>query len=301
MRIKQWKFYFLFNTSCSYWKTYCISCVGVNPKLQKILKWVKISIGFPEFGMETLPGIFLWLAWLQIMWNNHFANVKNKQTKVRFSCLFQSIENCLYALGGFDSTNYQASVERLDPRMGKWAPVPSMSSRRSSCGVAALDGAIYCVGGNDGTMCMSSGERFNVRRNSWEPIAPMLSRRYVFVWGYYWEFWNILFVEKSSVKSPQSHPSSKTAILNREYARDSKIGFNLFALQTILNSMTRFSQIYDSSGHHLFYSSSTDRPTKWSTLKATSSQWAATTAVPPSTPSKSTTPNWTSGNSWLPC
>ena len=86
-------------------------------------------------------------------------------------------ENCVYALGGFDSTNYQASVERFDPRMGRWFPVPSMSSRRSSCGVAPLDGALYCIGGNDGTMCMSSGERFNIRRNAWEPISSMLSRR----------------------------------------------------------------------------------------------------------------------------
>lgn len=86
-------------------------------------------------------------------------------------------ENCVYALGGFDSTNYQASVERFDPRMGRWCPVPSMSSRRSSCGVAPLDGALYCIGGNDGTMCMSSGERFNIRRNAWEPISAMHSRR----------------------------------------------------------------------------------------------------------------------------
>jgi kelch-like protein 17 (actinfilin) len=83
----------------------------------------------------------------------------------------------VYALGGFDSTNYQASVERFDPRMGRWSPVPSMSSRRSSCGVAPLDGALYCIGGNDGTMCMSSGERFNIRRNAWEPISAMNSRR----------------------------------------------------------------------------------------------------------------------------
>ena len=34
------------------------------------------------------------------------------------------LDNCLFALGGFDSTNYQSSVERLDPRMGKWMSVP---------------------------------------------------------------------------------------------------------------------------------------------------------------------------------
>ncbi len=68
-------------------------------------------------------------------------------------------------------------MEKLDPRMGKWMPVPAMSSRRSSSGVAGLDGYLYCVGGNDGTMCLSSGEKFNPRRNVWEPIASMHSRR----------------------------------------------------------------------------------------------------------------------------
>ncbi|XP_069989696.1 kelch-like protein 17 [Penaeus vannamei] len=86
-------------------------------------------------------------------------------------------DSCLYALGGFDSTNYQCTVERLDPRVGKWMSVPPMMSRRSSCGAAILGGMLYCVGGNDGTMCMASAERFNPRRNTWEPITAMHSRR----------------------------------------------------------------------------------------------------------------------------
>lgn len=80
-------------------------------------------------------------------------------------CRVAVLENCIYALGGFDSSNYQSSVERFDPRVG-WMPMPPMTSRRSSCGVAALE-YLYCIGGSDGTMCMSSGERFNLRTNSW--------------------------------------------------------------------------------------------------------------------------------------
>ena len=37
-------------------------------------------------------------------------------------------DSCIYALGGFDSTNYQSTVERLDPRMGKWLSVPRWNS-----------------------------------------------------------------------------------------------------------------------------------------------------------------------------
>ena len=81
-------------------------------------------------------------------------------------CRVAVLDNCIYALGGFDSSNYQSSVERFDPRVGNWMPMPCMTSRRSSCGVAALD-YLYCIGGSDGTMCMSSGERFNSRTNSW--------------------------------------------------------------------------------------------------------------------------------------
>ena len=62
--------------------------------------------------------------------------------------LFQFPDNCIYALGGFDSSNYQSSVERLDPRMGKWMSVPSMSSRRSSSGTGTVDGFLYCIGKN---------------------------------------------------------------------------------------------------------------------------------------------------------
>lgn len=87
------------------------------------------------------------------------------------------IDGCLYAVGGFDTNTYQASVERLDPRESRWSNIPSMNNRRSSGGVAALNGSLYCVGGTDGQMCMSTGERFNVQRNAWEPIASMTSKR----------------------------------------------------------------------------------------------------------------------------
>lgn len=119
-------------------------------------------------------------------------------------CRLAVLDHCIYSIGGYDSTQFHCSVERVsttisrnfpsrhfniwinaripfqqfDPRVGRWSTVPSMSSKRSSVGVATLDGELFCVGGNDGTMCMASGERFNARRNSWEPIAAMETRRY---------------------------------------------------------------------------------------------------------------------------
>lgn len=46
-----------------------------------------------------------------------------------FSVRVAVLEGCIYALGGFDSSNYQSSVERFDPRMGIWMQMPPMTSR----------------------------------------------------------------------------------------------------------------------------------------------------------------------------
>ncbi|XP_077510970.1 uncharacterized protein LOC144121569 [Amblyomma americanum] len=86
-------------------------------------------------------------------------------------------EDCIYAAGGHDGANYQSSVERLDPREGRWQLLPSMHSRRNSCGVAVLDWALYAVGGNDGSLCLSSAERFDLAANMWDHVGSMHSRR----------------------------------------------------------------------------------------------------------------------------
>lgn len=44
-------------------------------------------------------------------------------------CRVAVLGNCIYALGGFDSSNYQSSVERFDPRIGHWLAMPPMTSR----------------------------------------------------------------------------------------------------------------------------------------------------------------------------
>ncbi|GIX72255.1 kelch-like protein 17, partial [Caerostris extrusa] len=77
----------------------------------------------------------------------------------------------------YDGVNYVSSVERLDPREGKWQQMPHMINRRSSCGVAALDGMLYVVGGNDGSLCMCSVERFDPVKGTWEAMASMHTRR----------------------------------------------------------------------------------------------------------------------------
>ena len=48
-------------------------------------------------------------------WLCEFVILKLKK-KTTFKTCNIFLENSLYAMGGFDSTNYQSSVERLDPR-----------------------------------------------------------------------------------------------------------------------------------------------------------------------------------------
>ena len=60
---------------------------------------------------------------LGVLWHTFDAQMESVLGNQLY-CRVAVLDNCLFALGGFDSTNYQSSVERLDPRMGKWISVP---------------------------------------------------------------------------------------------------------------------------------------------------------------------------------
>ena len=83
----------------------------------------------------------------------------------------------IYVVGGFDGANQLRSVERFNPRTGRWKKVAfllpiwkrrekplqvrSMSTARSGVAAAALDGALFVVGGWDGTRRLRTGEVIN--------------------------------------------------------------------------------------------------------------------------------------------
>ncbi|KAL4427686.1 hypothetical protein ABPG75_001775 [Micractinium tetrahymenae] len=57
----------------------------------------------------------------------------------------------LIAVGGMTGARMRLpSAEALDPREGRWVPLPPMSAARSSCGAAELHGSVFVVGGNVG-------------------------------------------------------------------------------------------------------------------------------------------------------
>jgi len=53
-------------------------------------------------------------------------------------CRLCILDGSVWAVGGLDSNVALNVVERMDPREGKWVPVPSLSQKRSSAGLAAL-------------------------------------------------------------------------------------------------------------------------------------------------------------------
>ena len=80
----------------------------------------------------------------------------------------------IYVVGGFDGANQLRSVERFNPRTGRWKKVAlatnrreggncnlqvrSMGTARSGVAAAALDGSLFVVGGWDGTKRLRTGE-----------------------------------------------------------------------------------------------------------------------------------------------
>lgn len=45
-----------------------------------------------------------------------WSSVQEMESRRRY-CRLAVLEGCLYAIGGYDGSNYQSSVERFDPRV----------------------------------------------------------------------------------------------------------------------------------------------------------------------------------------
>lgn len=56
------------------------------------------------------------------------------------------LNQCIYAVGGFDGSTGLNSAECYDPKLLEWRLISSMSSRRSSVGVGVVNGLLYAVG-----------------------------------------------------------------------------------------------------------------------------------------------------------
>ncbi|KAJ8533900.1 hypothetical protein K7X08_007224 [Anisodus acutangulus] len=86
----------------------------------------------------------------------------------RFSLAAAELNGALYAVGGYDVSNYLATAERCDPREHSWTKIKSMSSSRGCLALAVLDGKLYAIGGYDGSTMVPSTEIYDpVLEHGW--------------------------------------------------------------------------------------------------------------------------------------
>ena len=76
----------------------------------------------------------------------------------------------IYAIGGFDGTNYYARVEGFNATSNTWTSAQAMAAgaRAYLAGAAGPDGRIYAIGGYDGTSDVDRVEAYT-------PIGGRLS------------------------------------------------------------------------------------------------------------------------------
>ncbi|KAJ0698358.1 putative DCD domain-containing protein NRP [Helianthus annuus] len=89
-----------------------------------------------------------------------------------------TVNDKIYALGGWNGVDCYSTVEMLDFDVGAWIPARSMLEKRSALGAAKLNGALYAVGGFDGTYYLRTAERFDPREGFWKKTESMSTR-----WG----------------------------------------------------------------------------------------------------------------------
>ncbi|XP_078741668.1 kelch-like protein 1 [Lampetra fluviatilis] len=91
----------------------------------------------------------------------------------------KSTVGLLYAVGGVDGVEGEATVESFDVRRGRWATVGTMSGRRLQFGVALVEGALLVVvGGRDGLKTLNSAQALCLRTGAWNELPHMATHRH---------------------------------------------------------------------------------------------------------------------------
>lgn len=88
-----------------------------------------------------------------------------------------TVNQYIFACGGFDGTVHLSSVERYDSQTNQWTNVTSMSVRRCYCGSAFIRGRIAVIGGYDGTSLLDTVEVYDSDKDEWTIESQMLTPR----------------------------------------------------------------------------------------------------------------------------
>ncbi|XP_017162526.1 kelch-like protein 3 [Poecilia reticulata] len=88
-----------------------------------------------------------------------------------------SVAGRVYAVGGFNSSLRERTVDVYDGARDQWSAAASMQERRSTLGAAVLGELLYAVGGFNGSIGLSTVEVYSQKTNEWSAVASMNTRR----------------------------------------------------------------------------------------------------------------------------
>jgi len=88
-----------------------------------------------------------------------------------------SVDNFLYAIGGYDGSKYLSSIEVFNPETNQWSFKTSMNTPRSKFGIVTVNGRIYVIGGYNGSE-LNSIEEYNPTTDTWINRAALPTARY---------------------------------------------------------------------------------------------------------------------------
>jgi len=57
-----------------------------------------------------------------------------------------SVDQFIYAIGGYDGSSQLSSMERYDVGLDQWTAITSMNCPRSALSVSVVDSSIYAIG-----------------------------------------------------------------------------------------------------------------------------------------------------------
>ena len=99
--------------------------------------------------------------------------------KARGGCGLVEYNGCLYAIGGYDGDKALKSVEKFDPKDGKWRMVAEMPSRREDLSHACVvyNNNIVVMGGvDDNGTVLATGAMYSPDTDKWRPMQAALLR-----------------------------------------------------------------------------------------------------------------------------
>merc|ERR1719230_1488696 len=83
----------------------------------------------------------------------------------------------VYAIGGWDGTEWTQSVEKYNYKEGTWEECASTKTRRFGGTACVLDGYTYAVGGWGRETALQRVERFDLNKKAWQYVPSMDTKR----------------------------------------------------------------------------------------------------------------------------